>query len=217
LGRRLWWGAAVKQAREVIGGMTGSAVAGDAGLLYSPAGWPVTFGGGVRNLGGKASFPGAKATLPRLVDGGMSGRFFSGAVVAALEGHASAEGFFWNAGLELWAHNLLAFRVGMDSHRDTGAGLTWGLGVRLKRVRVDYAMLPEGAAFGNSHRVSLAYRFGGGGEAPYQEGLSLAQQGDHAAAILKFKEALDADPDHAGAARGLKDSIRALDEERSRR
>jgi hypothetical protein len=217
LGRRWSGGAAIKQARESIAGFSGSATALDLGAQYAMASLPVTYGVGMRNAGSKAAFVREKTALPRLLDAGVSARLFSGALTAALEGHKSAEGFSWNAGLEAWAYNLLAFRAGMDSRRDAGGGVSFGFGVRLKRVRLDYALIPQGSAFGASHRLSLAYRFGGGGDSAYQEGLSLSQQGDYAGAILKFKEALDADPEHPGAARGLKEAILLLEQERSRR
>jgi hypothetical protein len=217
VGRRLKLGAAVKQARQSIAGYSGGAVAADAGLLYPMASWPLTLALGARNMGGKASFLQEKTALPRLLDAGASARLFSGALVLAVEGHNGSGETFWNGGLEFWAHNLLAFRAGLDTRRDAGGGAGFGFGVRLKRVRVDYALLPQGEAFGSSHRLSLAFRFGGGGDAAYQEGLAFSQRGDYARAILRFKDALDADPGHPGASRGLKEAIALLELERSRR
>jgi tetratricopeptide (TPR) repeat protein len=108
----------------------------------------------------------------------------------------------------------LALRVGLDGSRDAGNGVTFGLGIRLKSMRVDYAFAPMGPSLGAVHRMGISYRFGGAGEAAYQRGLVLSQRGDSAEAVLQFKEALDADPGHRDAARALREAIQNLKAEK---
>jgi hypothetical protein len=216
---RGWGGGLVlKQAQESIAGKSAGAFALDLGALAPWRGTPFTFSAGARNLGSKASFNGEKTSLPRLLDAGAGLKMFSGALAAAVELHKPSDGkMTWNAGAELWAYNVVAFRAGLDGSRDAGDGLSLGVGFRLDALRVDYAFVPMGEGLGVSHRMGISFRFGGAAERSYQEGLSLDQRGQHAEAVLKFKEALDADPGHREAARALREAIRELERERGQR
>lgn len=61
-------------------------------------------------------------------------------------------------GLETWYKNMLFGRVGYSFGQDMG-GLGAGLGFRMKGVQIDYAFAPY-SLLGNTHRVSLSYKFG---------------------------------------------------------
>jgi hypothetical protein len=212
------WGLTVKQVSESIADAEAKTFAGDAGLLFHPF-WsgrllPFKLAVGIRNVGSDASFLREKTSLPRAMDAGASYTGFSEALTIALDAHKARSGeTSFNGGAEVWLHNVLAFRAGIASGGDLGNGLSMGIGFKFKDVRVDYAFQGYGDGFGASHRMGLTFRFGGAGERAYQEGLRLSQQGQHAEAILKFEEALDADPRHAGAARALRESVRLLERE----
>ena len=208
---------ALKRVQQSLAGRSAATSALDLGALAPCRGTPLAFSFGARNIGPKASFEREKTSLPRRLDAGVSARLFSGALLLALEGHDSSEGALWNAGMEAWAYNVLAFRAGMDGSREAGGGLSFGLGIRLKALQIDYAFVPMGDTLSAIHRMGLSFRFGGSGEAAYQRGLSLAQRGAHAEAILEFKEALDAEPGHRGAAHALREAIRNLETERRAR
>jgi hypothetical protein len=209
-------GAALKQAQQSIAGRSAGVLALDAGLLRPWSGTPLSFSLGVRNLGPKASPGEEKAPLPRSLEAGVGAKLFSGALLLALEGEGGSDaGTVWKAGVEAWAYNVVAVRAGFDGAREAGDGFSLGLGMKLKDLRVDYSFSPMGEALGAVQRVGISFRFGGAGERLYQRGLALSQKGDHAEAVLRFKEALDADPGHREAARALRESIRRLESERS--
>jgi tetratricopeptide (TPR) repeat protein len=77
---------------------------------------------------------------------------------------------------------------------------------------VDYAFADAGS-FGGTHRVGIQWRFGNEAQSLYEEGAALSQKGLYPEAILKFKEALDLDPNHRAAARGLRDAVQRLNGE----
>lgn len=214
VGRSWSVGVNGKQVGQSIAGRSATVLAADLGALYRPTG-ALSLSFGLRNLGGKATFVGEGTALPRTLHAGGALRLFSEAWVLAAEARRPTDGdLSFHAGQEVWLHNVLAVRAGWRSDRDLGSGLTVGFGVRLQAARIDYSFSPMGDAFGQAHRVGLSFRFGGAGEKAYQEGVSLAQQGHHAEAIMKFKATLDADPGHRGAVRGLRESVTSLQKER---
>jgi hypothetical protein len=211
-GRSWAAGLNVRQAALSIDGKSASALAADLGLLRRQGRF--TLSAGVRNAGGRATFVRDATALPRAMHAGAAARFFSEAWAVSGEWRRSSDGeASLHVGQEIWVHNALAIRAGWRSDRDLG-GTTFGFGIKLKAVRLDYAFSPLGEAFGQSHRAGLSFRFGGAGERAYEEGLQAAQRGHHAEAILKFKAALDADPAHKAAVRALRESVTALEKER---
>jgi hypothetical protein len=216
VGRRLDAGCALKQVSQRIAGKSASSTAVDGGILYRPGSGSISWAAGFRNVGGKATFLREKTSLPRTLFAASSMKLFSDGWVSAIElrrlsyGKASI-----HIGQELWLDNAFALRVGWRSDRDVGTGLSAGFGVKRKSVRLDYSYTIMGDVFGASHRFSLGFRFGRAGERDYQEGLSLAQEGRTAEAILKFKTALDADPSNKPAVRALREAVDALEKDRS--
>jgi tetratricopeptide (TPR) repeat protein len=206
----------VKHVQETLPGASASANALDAGLLYQKGDWPIRFGAALRNEGTQATFENEKTSLPRSVDFGASYQALAQSLLATVEGHEPSDGArYWTGGVEWWVYNTLAFRAGYDSGTDAGNGLTMGIGVKMKDFRIDYAYTNQGDSFGGAQRVGVSYRFGGAGDRAYQQGLALMQKGDYAAAVLKFKEALDADPGNRAAMRALKEAAQKLRKERA--
>lgn len=206
------WGVNLKQASQSVAGRTGRTTAADAGLLYRKADWPVTFSAALRNAGGKMSLGASSADLPRSVDLGAAGRFMGEAVLVAVESRRGSDGEAqYAAGAEAWLYNVLALRAGWQNGDRAGDGVTLGVGFKLRELRVDYAFAAQGEGFGAAQRVGLSWRFGGAGERSYQAGLKLLQSGHSAEAVLKFQEALDADPDHVRAIRALREAVKRVE------
>lgn len=210
-------GANVKRVSQEIGSYSASVTAFDAGGLMrvpAPEGWAAFLSAAVRNAGGKANFAEEATPLPTSMNAGLSVRGFSDALRLGLEAHSPSAGDTrLRAGGELWIQNALAVRAGFKTGQELGSGLSLGLGFRLTGLQLDYAYAPSEKGFGATHHVGLILRFGSAAEKSYQEGLKLSQKGDYAEAILKFQAALDADPRHGGAIRGLKDATRRLDQQ----
>lgn len=66
--------------------------------------------------------------------------------------------FKLSMGFEGWVASVLACRVGYSFGQDLG-GVGAGLGFKVGGVNVDYALAPY-SEFGNTHRLSLTYKFG---------------------------------------------------------
>lgn len=208
------WGINLKQASQSVAGHTGRASALDGGLLYRRVDWPVTLSAGLRNVGGKVSLGASQADLPRSLDVGAAGRFLGESLLVAVESRRGADGENrYAAGAEAWMYNILGLRAGWQAGDRTGNGLSMGVGFKLRELRVDYSFSPEGDGFNPSHRMGLSWRFGRAGERSYQDGLRLLQSGRTDEAVLKFQEAVDADPNHARAIRALREAVKRLEAE----
>jgi hypothetical protein len=210
------FGVNVKQARETIAGRSASILLGDAGVLYAPAGSPLSLGAAIRNEGGKTSFLSEKVSAVSTLEAGAALKTWSDALLfTARVGKASDEKTNASAGGELWIQNALAFRAGFQSGNELGTGATFGVGLKIRDMRLDYAFQSNGGDFQPAHRVTLSFRFGVPAEALYQEGIALLQKGRTAEAVLKFKAALDIDPHHYRAEKAFQEAVRKLERERN--
>lgn len=208
------WGVNLKQASQSVAGRTGRASAADLGALYRRSDWPFTLSAGLRNVGGKVSLGGSQADLPRSLDVGAAGRFLRESLLLTLESRRGADGDNqYAAGAEAWMYNVLALRAGWQAGDRTGNGLSVGFGFKLREMRVDYSFAPQGDGFAPAHRMGLSWRFGAAGERSYQAGLRLLQSGRTDEAVLKFQEAVDADPNHVRAIRALREAVKRLEAE----
>lgn len=143
-----------------------SALAGDVGYLLNipEAGW--SFGASGLNLGGRLKYIEQADPLPATVRSGVAwqGGVPAGhSLLAALDGDYVLDERLWhvNAGLEYFWLKSYGFRLGYQFHRGDSAGLTAGFGLRWKgRILFDYAWA-LGNSFGNTHRFTVTYRFGG--------------------------------------------------------
>lgn len=63
---------------------------------------------------------------------------------------------YYCAGTEWWIEELVALRLGYKSNQESGSGVTAGLGLRVGRLRLDYAHVDQGDS-GITHRVSLRW------------------------------------------------------------
>jgi hypothetical protein len=210
----LWMGGNLKTAALSIAGRTARATAADLGLLGRlGASW--TAGATFRNLGSGGAFVTEKISLPRGWTAGLGHRF-RGGVWRSLAEYESVSGqdARLRVGQEFWFMGSMALRAGWQSGYEGGRGFSLGMGLRQGRMSVDYALNLSDGVFGARHRLGLSWRFGGAAERLTEEGLRLHRLGRPAEAVLKFKEALDADPSHAEAVNGLRDAVKDLSGEK---
>lgn len=143
-----------------------SAFAGDVGYLVScpDAGW--SFGASALNLGGRLKYIEQSDPLPATLRGGFAWQAGVPSVhnvLAAVDGDYVLDERLWhvNAGVEYFWLKSYGLRLGYQFHHADTGGLTVGMGLRWKgRVLFDYAWA-LGDAFGNAHRFTVTYRFGG--------------------------------------------------------
>ena len=175
LGRKLnnnfYYGGNFKIIREEIDEAETYGMAVDGGILYLYH--SLSLGFVVQNMGTGLKFGEERFSLPFSVRGGGSYKLLQNNLIVGLEGELPRYGRSnISLGAEYRLFDVLAFRVGYK-YIDGGwqidelNGMTGGIGVRLsgsegKRgsLGLDYAFAPYGD-FGNTHRISMSYKWGG--------------------------------------------------------
>lgn len=133
----------------------------DLGILYHPFDFPLEIGFTMQNLGGRFKFIEAKESLPFTLRGGISYPLFLERLkVSADFISVRDEDLRLAGGIEWKPFDQMSVRGGLNTEEGLGRGFTMGLGFRFTRISVDYAYLPQNL-FADSHRLSLAWRFGG--------------------------------------------------------
>jgi tetratricopeptide (TPR) repeat protein len=156
-------GINVKQLQKKLDGDTAATTAVDLGLHYRAregrfrglrTAWTY------QNLGSGVDFGGGKSPLSKAMVFGVARPLYGDNVVPTVDIVLPKDGNArWNAGLEYALRDLLAFRVGYKNKHDTDKGIAYGLRLGNARLHVDYAFVPLGD-LGDSHRVSVGFRFG---------------------------------------------------------
>lgn len=156
-------GVSVKFLQKKLADDSASAFLADGGLLYEAReGWAQGLKTGVTilNMGQGLKFIDETDKLPRTTKLGLAYPFFgdhmtvSGDYVLPSDNDA-----YFNLGGEYKLWDIIALRLGYNGQNDADAGLTYGVGFGNERLRVDYALVPFGK-LGDSHRVSVGFRFG---------------------------------------------------------
>lgn len=139
----------------------------DAGLLARTANGRYSAGAGVRNAGGELKYLAKADPLPRTVYAGVSGKFKlpSGSLLAAFDvekprDQPSADG---RLGVE-YALGRFALRAGLK-RVDNDNALTFGGGVRLSWLDLDYGFEPGGDLDEPVHKFTVNVLFGGAAKA----------------------------------------------------
>lgn len=220
-------GAGGRYVREKLANASASTFAGDLGVMVGrldnalgdkARGFRV--GASVRNLGPGLKFHSERAPLPRsyAVALAWEGRPWGDPFTATLEMKSAVDdGARAGLGLEYWLKRVLAVRAGYLSGQDEGLGLRFGIGVRLKRVLVEYAMAAHGAV-GDRHRIGLSYRFGGEADAPERsskdfiaKGRAYLEQKRYFEAVTEFNKALDIDPGDRTALELMREALKSME------
>jgi outer membrane protein OmpA-like peptidoglycan-associated protein len=148
----------------------------DAGVLLYTADRAFTFGLSVQNVGQVSSYDAhnAKEKLPAVYRAGGAWRWKPGQptrLTVGAEAEKPLDGDpIYHTGAEFWLgvkDVAVAFRGGykvdkLDDALGDLVGASFGTGVKFSSVQFDYALVPFGI-LGNTHRVSMTYRFGGSG------------------------------------------------------
>ena len=136
-------------------------------------GTTATFGGTsiaavIQNLGPSLSYDGSSYPLPRQLRFGASHRLLQQKLLLAADYNIPSD-YYKDArlGVEYRVHPLVSLRTGyrkvMGSSDDPATGLSYGIGLHVKQLSMDYAMTPSDG-FDNVHRFALGYSFGSGEE-----------------------------------------------------
>ena len=183
---QLFAGAALKGVYDKVQEYSASAVAVDLGVLYeidmdqtarflfkakTPGnyGSSLTAGFSVLNLGVAAkAFVAEKEKLPLTFRGGLAYRPFMNRLTIALAASKYVDaGVRAQLGLEYFAKEALALRLGYNgamgdiktgSDLDDFTGLSCGLGINIRKYRLDVAYAPMGG-LGNPLRADISVEF----------------------------------------------------------
>ena len=155
-------GVNVKYVYMDIDSVTASAIALDAGVLYSLD--KITLGLTLSNFGPKAKFSVKEENLPALVDAGVTIKMLGDrlAVTGGVKNYLYDKNTVVGAGAEMNLNKMLFLRAGYAyslSGTVTGIkGLSGGAGIRVSGFQIDYAFVPFDE-LGNTHRVAVSSRF----------------------------------------------------------
>lgn len=159
LGDRFALGATLGHYRLAIADVTATGVTADIGSLYKPPLRGVTLGAGLRNIGARARFSVQEEELPLALVLGASYRPIERLLLAVDGEFPRNEPGVVRAGVEYRVIEALALRAGYNGANEMDNGLSLGLGVQYRDIRLDYAYVPDGDA-GQSHRISAEVAFG---------------------------------------------------------
>jgi tetratricopeptide (TPR) repeat protein len=155
-------GLNLKSIHENIRGKKAWAFAADIGSLYQFKNKKISIGMSVQNLGSRITFVDESYGLPTILRLGVSYRL-SKQIVSLDINFPQDNVVNIRVGTECWFWDMLALRLGYRTIaiKDINAiaGLSAGLGFRIRNFCVDYAFVPYGD-LGGTHRISLSYGLG---------------------------------------------------------
>jgi len=151
LSSRLMFGISAGMLTESIAEDKKSTYLGNVGLLFS--GKSFSLGLACQNIGSKLG----EDSLPLTYRGGIALRLSSLSIEADAV-KAIDDDMYYCAGLEWWIGNILALRAGYRTGQDVGSGISYGVGLRISTINLDYVYVPYGD-LGNTQRVSLGINF----------------------------------------------------------
>jgi hypothetical protein len=165
LGKGVSVGTNAKMIRENLATVAATGFAVDLGAMADLGGTKV--GAVAQNLGPSMSFDGSSYPLPRQVRFGVSRELYMGRVLLAADYDMPSDYYNdFRFGTELRAHPNVSLRLGYRQEfgaasNDPATGFSFGLGLHLKQLSMDYAMTPSNE-FDNVQRISFGYSFGSG-------------------------------------------------------
>lgn len=161
---RSWYGAlGLKWISQQGAGEKAVSWAGDAGLLKKAGPWRI--GASASNVGNGLKLGDERFDLPRMLRGGAAFSFLENYLVAGeyIKAGSSpgAAAFGAEGRIKTGPKEFFFLRAGFKTGRsaNAGPGFTAGAGLANRDLKVDYAFLPYGD-LGNSHRVTVSFRFG---------------------------------------------------------
>ncbi|HOW28488.1 MAG TPA: PorV/PorQ family protein [Elusimicrobiota bacterium] len=218
----LYTGINVKFLQKKLDQNTASAVFGDVGFVFeSQKSWMKGLRSGLvfENIGSSGlTFEKEVSPLPSRTKFGLAYPMFGNSMVLSADAVKPCDNdLFMNFGAEYRLFNTLSFRLGYKGQNDFGNGLSYGMGIGNKDIRMDYAFVAFGD-LGNTHRVSISYRFGQKSisndtevrvEKSYQEAELAYAQGYIVDAYMQASNILDVAPWHQAS----KDLIKRVQKE----
>lgn len=150
--KNLIWGISAGVVQDTIADDIKRTYAANLGLIFKSSEL-LSLGLVVQNVGGELG----DDPLPFLAKIGMALTWESLLLVVDIA-KPTDDDVYYCAGIEWWAWDGIALRVGYKTNQDIGEGLTAGLGFKKGKIQFDYAYVPYGE-LGDTHKVSLGMSF----------------------------------------------------------
>jgi len=155
-------GVVIKPIFERLGGYSAHTVTTDIGLIADLG--QFSLGAQVANWGGSIKFVNDKISLPTSLRVGIAYRTMGASSVISLGGSRDGEGLYaLSSGIEYHYNQNLTLRTGysatLQNQSDAGDGISFGAGLNLQSIGVDYSYRPTGSLDG-VHQLTASYRFG---------------------------------------------------------
>ncbi len=156
VGTRWRAGATVRALHESLGPERASGLGADFGLLFHPGVTGLALGASCRNVGRTDRLDLERIPLPRTFR--LGGAYERDRLIVSFDVRIPNDGARGiNTGVEYQAHEALSLRGGYQSGHDT-RDVSFGLGVRRKNWRIDYAFVRSALGLESGHRVTLGIR-----------------------------------------------------------
>jgi len=226
-----------KFIKEKLDDRVGNAFAFDLAALYKTGIDNLDLGLNIQNIGTRIEFIRESASLPLNFRFGMAYKLFPhNPLTLALDfNKLKNEGAYFGIGAECWITDYAALRIGSKFDPDIKDRIRFGLGFKVKNLRLDYAYTPH-KILGDTHQFSAGLYFGRLEVEPekekvmiekeeeveiasliatlHEEGKAYLEQKQYIQAIGKFSEILLLDPEDKEAISMMKEANRLLMEER---
>ena len=229
LNDKLSAGVNFKFIREKLEDESANAFAFDLGVLYKTGIHNLDLGLNIQNIGTKIKFIEESASLPLNCKFGLAYKLSrSYPLIFALDfNKLENRDIYFGAGAECWISDYLVVRIGRKFDSEIDDKLRFGLGLRGKNLRLDYAYTPH-KFLGDTHQFSVGLYFGKPEveediirkereamvASLYEEGMAYFNQKRYIEAIAKFSEILLLDPENKKALNKMKEANRLLMEKK---
>lgn len=155
-------GVVIKPLFERLGGYSASTITADIGMIADFGQFSI--GAQLANWGGSIKFENDRVGLPTSFRAGIAYRTLGSNSVISLGGSRDGEGLYAiSSGIEYHYNGSLILRTGYRSTMQNGGnatdGVSFGVGLNVKPVGIDYSYRPSGTLDG-VHQLTASYRFG---------------------------------------------------------
>ncbi len=229
-------GLSFKFINEKLDDEVANALALDLGALYKTGVDNLDVGFNIQNIGTRIKFIRESASLPLNFRFGLAYKLFpTNPLTLTLDfNKLNNESIYLGLGAESWITDYLAVRIGGKFDPDIKDRVRFGLGLKRKNLRLDYAYTPH-KILGDTHQFSIGLYFGIPEEERekekvmiekeeeariasliatlHEEGMGYLEQKQYIQAIGKFSEILLLDPEDKKAISMMKEANRFLLEE----
>lgn len=157
---RLALGGNLKLLRRKIDTFDDEGFAGDISMLYKFLEYNFQIGAGYYNIGPDISLYDKNEHLPGMFRAGIAWLLLNNQITLAFDiFKVRDEKFQYGLGFNWGINNTIFLRAGYNSENDIGSGFSFGGGIKLQELTLDYAY-EQNDDVKDAHYITVAFRFG---------------------------------------------------------